>query len=362
MTNPNFKSKFRWPAEWEKQKAVWFSWPACAETWRAYQKQAEEAYLSFIPNVLKHQDVYLIVPNQDVARYVADKIGSTTYTLHCVEIPFNDSWIRDYGGLCVFPNSFLTDTLQSSTSLESANNADLSSSKTATILNFGYNAWGGKYPPWDSDNQVPIHMAKTLGQPYITIPIILEGGSIDVNGEGLGLTTTSCLLNNNRNPGILKYQLEDTLGDLLGVKHWIWLDSGIEGDDTDGHIDQLARFVSTNRILYARESNSQLPNHTSLEKNRIQLEKASQKYNLELIPIPMPTVYTLGDFAPPACYLNYLVINGAVIVPQFGVPEDKTALQIFTDLFPDRTIYPLHSRELVFGQGGIHCLSQCVFG
>jgi len=348
------EASYRWPAEWEKQDSVWFSWPANKLTWQNYQKAAIEAYQYFLPLVLKHQDVHLLVPDNTVAQDILNFIGSTAYTLHTHCLPYNDSWIRDYGGLSVFPQS------------ASVNNSQKNSSAPQTpvkphILNFGYNAWGGKYPPWDADNLVPVHMANILGVESHTIPLILEGGSVDVNGQGLGLTTASCLLNNNRNPGILKYQIEDGLGQLLGVKSWIWLSGGIEGDDTDGHIDQLARFTDPQTVVYAQELNTNRPNFHSLSQNKLDLQRAATQHLLNLVPLPMPTPYELGSFSPPACYLNFLILNQALLVPQFGVPEDDLVLKILESLFPRHTLYPLYSRELVFGQGGIHCLSQCSF-
>ena len=331
------------PAEWEPQRAVWFTWPQNADTWTPVWPEAEATYEIVIRHALRFQDVFLTASTQELKESLekrfADIRAKAAYKLDIVVCPTNDSWIRDYGG----------QTVRSTT-------AD---GKTKPVLlSYGFNSWGGKYPPWDADNAVPNFMAAHRGYELVEIPIVLEGGSIDVNGAGLVLTTRSCLLNLNRNPGLSLEEIEETLRRTLGVSDVLWLESGIDGDDTDGHIDDLARFTDARTIVCAVETDAADENYAALRANAAALHDYAKRLGLTVIEVPMPGRQIRAGLRTPATYMNFLILNGAVLLPVFDDPRDDAACALFAKLFPDREIVPIDCRSLVFGQGAIHCSSM----
>ncbi len=254
-------------------------------------------------------------------------------------VPTDDAWCRDYGALFVVDGH-----------------------GKSMALDFGFNAWGGKYRPWNRDAAVGASMAAILGVRRFVPGMVLEGGSVDVNGAGALLTTEQCLLDRNRNPGLDRVQVEARLKHSLGVKQVIWLEGGIEGDDTDGHVDAVARFVSADRVVAAVEPDERDANHRPLLANRARLEGArlSAGQRLEVVDIPMPDPLHWRGRRLPASYLNFYAANDLVLVPRFGRPQDEVAMDILGGCLPGRRIVPIDCRHIVIGLGAVHCLTQQV--
>ncbi len=304
------------------------------------------AYVAFISAALEFQPVYLLVNNlvkrEEARKALGSDLAKKPFPLHILEVPTNDSWIRDYGGITVEAKNVTGDTARLIT------------------LSWTFNSWGGKYPPWDKDNAVPARMAQERDREVLDIDFVLEGGSIDVNGKGLLLTTEQCLLNPNRNPQYNRDDIERILNGYLGVTDVLWLESGIAGDDTDGHVDDLARFVNESTIFCAVETDPLDENYAPLQNNLKALKQYAQSRNLTVIEIPMPARLVKADLRTPATYLNFLILNGGVLVPVFHDARDQATLECFKQYFPHRKIVPIDCRALVFGQGAIHCSSMQV--
>jgi agmatine deiminase len=258
------------------------------------------------------------------------------------QFPTNDAWCRDHGAIFVTRSG--------------------SAGAPLLALDFEYNAWGGKYPPFDLDNAIPGRMAEALGIPVQRIPMVLEGGSIEVNGKGALLTTEQCLLNENRNPTLDKATIEATLKSSLGVEQVIWLGDGIVGDDTDGHIDDLTRFIAEDQVVTVMEHNPADPNYHALQENRERLESVRllDGRPLRVIELPMPAPLWRGTERLPASYANFYVGNRVVLLPTFNCPADEEAAAILARCFPGRRIVSLDCREVVVGLGTFHCLTQQV--
>lgn len=331
------------PAEWEPQRSVWFTWPQNADTWTPVWDDARATYETVIGHALRFQDVNLLASTPalkaELEARLAPACAGKPHALAIHVCPTNDSWIRDYGGQTV------RGTAQDG-------------SVRPVLVSFGFNSWGGKYPPWDADNAVPDYMAAHRGYTRVDVPMVLEGGSIDVNGEGLLLTTESCLLNPNRNPTLAREQIENALRESLGVRHVLWLESGIDGDDTDGHIDDLARFTDARTVVCAVESDPADENHGALQRNAERLRAYAAQHGFRVIEVPMPGRQIRAGLRTPATYMNFLILNGAVLLPVFDDPRDAATIELFRDLFPGREIVPVDCRALVYGQGAIHCSSM----
>jgi agmatine deiminase len=228
------------------------------------------------------------------------------------------------------------------------------------LIDWEYNAWGGKYPPFDFDNAVPGHVAKVLGMKRYSPGIILEGGSVDGNGAGTILTTTSCLLNPNRNADLPQREVEQYLADYCGAKKVLWLEGHFAGDDTDGHIDQLARFVGPRTVVTIREDDPSDENHEPLADNIRRLESMTDQdgHPLEVVSIPLPAPKFQDEQRLPAGYCNFYIANGLVLVPTFRDPADQVAIDTLARLMPDRQVVGLDSLDLIWGLGSFHCLSQ----
>jgi len=269
------------------------------------------------------------------ARAVLDGLSMERVTFY--RIPTNEPWCRDHGPI------FLT------------RNAD----PRLAIVDWDYNAWGGKYPPCDLDEVVPTRAAQFLHLPVFYPRMVLEGGSIEVNGAGALLTTESCLLNPNRNPSLGRAEIEQRLRDYFGVEDILWLAEGIEGDDTDGHIDDLARFVSENTVVTVVEENREDKNYEPLQENLARLRQCKvEQGEIEIVTLPMPKKVVREKQRLPASYANFYIANACVLVPTFADPADEAALSIFQRLFPDRRVIGIDCRELIWGLGTFHCLTQ----
>jgi agmatine deiminase len=253
-------------------------------------------------------------------------------------IPTNEPWCRDHGPIFIVREK----------------------EPRMAVVDWDYNAWGGKYPPYDLDEVVPTKIAEQLKLPVYYPKLIMEGGAIDPNGTGALLTTTSCLLNPNRNANRSQTQIEQALRDYLGVTQIIWLGDGIEGDDTDGHIDDITRFVAPNAVVTAVEKDPNDPNHEPLQKNLeiLKAVKLSDGSSLEIATLPMPPRIEREGRRLPASYANFYIANKVVLLPVFGAPTDRKAGSVLKKCFPDRKIVPIDCRALVWGLGAFHCLTQ----
>lgn len=325
------------PAEWLPHQATWLSWPHNPETWPGVLDAAQAAIAEVIIALAPHEQVVVNVGSEAEREAVAKRIGGRVpgERVQLERIATDDAWIRDYGGIVVGTPGGMA------------------------IVDFDYNAWGGKYPPFEQDRAVAELMATRLGLPRIRCDIVLEGGSVDVNGHGLGLVTEQCLLNPNRNPSLNRADIEQCLNEFLGIGEVIWLGNGIEGDDTDGHIDNLARFVSEREVVtvVADEAN---PNHAALADNRRRLEdfrdRAGRGFEVIELPLPEPVVH--DGVRLPASYANFYIANDVVLVPAYGGPADEQVRGILGDCFPGRTIRSIDCRSLIVGLGALHCLTQ----
>jgi agmatine deiminase len=252
-------------------------------------------------------------------------------------IPTNEPWCRDHGPI------FLTRDRE----------------PRLAVVDWDYNAWGNKYPPFDLDEVVPTRLAEILKLPVFYPDMILEGGSIDVNGAGALLTTESCLLNKNRNPDLSREQIEYRLRDFLGVRDVLWLGDGIAGDDTDGHVDDLARFVSERTVVTVVERDRGDENYAPLQENLARLRKMKiDDRNVDIITLPMPGKIVREGMRLPASYANFYIANGCVLVPTFADSNDEIALSVLRECFPTRRMIGIDCRELIWGLGTFHCLTQ----
>ena len=329
---------YRWPAEWEPHQATWLAWPHNQETWPGHFEPIRPQMARFVRAIADVEPVHVLAGGDSVMHSARLWVGDhPRVRLHA--ICTNDAWCRDYGPI------FLQPTGQAAPAL----------------IDWGYNAWGNKYPPFDYDNAVPKQIAKWTGHDRFCPGIVLEGGSIEGNGSGLLLTTEQCLLNPNRNPGRSRQQIEQVLHDYLGVRKTIWLNGGeMAGDDTDGHIDQLARFVDPQTVVVAVEEDPSDENYGPLQENYVLLQTATdlQGRRLQVVPLPMPRPKFQDGQRLPASYCNFYVANGICVVPQFDDSADAEAVAILQSLLPERRVIGLPALDLVFGLGAFHCLSQ----
>jgi len=335
---------YRMPAEWSPHQATWFSWPHNVDTWAEYLPAVERVLAEAVAALAKGELVRINVRDSGhgyhVQKLLAGKVAPDRVVLH--QFPTNDSWCRDHGAI------FVT--------------RPAGDGPTLKALDFEYNAWGGKYPPFDLDNAIPPRMAAELGVPCESIPMVLEGGSIEVNGRGTLLTTEQCLLNPNRNPAMSRDAIEGRLRDLLGVTQVVWLGDGIVGDDTDGHIDDLTRFVGEDVVVTVVEQDPADENYAPLKENRERLAglQLPDGRPLRVLELPMPAPVRRGPVRLPASYANFYVGNRVVLLPTFNCPADEEAAAILARCFPGRRIVSLDCRDVVVGLGTFHCLTQQV--
>jgi agmatine deiminase len=338
---------YQMPPEWHPHEATWLSWPKDPLTWPERVPQAQAIFVRMIEVLAAHETVNLLVDDEETERAVRDRLTwpqAANVRLHRVRTV--DSWIRDYG-----PN-FLVRSLEGT--------SPVSSGSRLAYNDWGFNAWGGKYESLMADDAVPVALEPILGVPRFEPGLILEGGSIDVNGAGVVLTTEQCLLNANRNPGLSKDGIERALCDYLGASHVLWLGEGVAGDDTDGHIDDIARFVSETTVVIAVEEDPADANYAPLQDNlrRLQAARDPRGRPYEVVTLPMPGP-VLADGEPlPASYANFYVANGVVLLPVYGHANDRRAADVLQRLFPSRRVVPIDCEPLVWGMGAIHCVTQ----
>jgi len=330
---------YRMPAEWEPHAATWLSWPRREGiSFPGAFDRVMPTFRAMVAALIESEPVCINVSNgahEAEARAVLKGLAPDQITYY--EIPTNEPWCRDHGPI------FLTRR----------------EDPKLAIVDWGHNAWGGKYPPFDLDDVVPTRVAQTLGVPVWQGGMILEGGSIEVNGRGALLTTESCLLNKNRNPELKREQIETRLREYLGVNEILWLSAGTEGDDTDGHIDNLARFVEERTVVCVVEEDPSSVNYEPLQENFARLTKMRVGGDpLEIVTLPMPAKIERDDLVMPASYANFYIANTSVLTPTYGDPNDAPAIAALSKLFPRRKIVPIDCRELIWGLGAFHCLTQ----
>jgi len=331
---------YRMPAEWEPHAATWLSWPRREGiSFPDSFDQVLPALRAMVAALVESEPVCINVINgahEAEARAVLDALPQQECITY-YEIPTNEPWCRDHGPIFV------------------TRDAD----PKLAIVDWDYNAWGNKYPPFDLDEVVPTRIAEILKVPVFYPRMILEGGSIEVNGAGALLTSESCLLNKNRNPGLSRDEIEQRLRGHLGIREILWLGDGIEGDDTDGHIDDLARFVSETTIVTVVEKKPDDANYKPLQENleRLRAMKVGGR-KIDIIILPMPKKIVREDLRLPASYANFYIANTCVLVPMFNDPADKVALSILRDCFPNRRVVGIDCRELIWGLGTFDCLTQ----
>lgn len=331
----------RMPAEWSPQEATWISWPHNPDTWPGVLEAARVSMSDAVVALAQVGRVHINVNDEatrgDVERRLRGRVPDGQVRLE--SIVTNDAWIRDYGAIIV---------------------RDAEAPGGFAACDFGYNAWGGKYPPYDRDQAVARQMAERLGLPRHQSELILEGGSVEVNGEGLGLVTEQCLLNPNRNPGKSRAAIESVLAEFLGIDEAIWLGDGVVGDDTDGHIDNLARFFGPTSVVTIVEADRSDPNHAPLADNlaRLKAFRDTRGRALDVVELPVPAPVMHEGQRLPASYANFYIANEIVLMPAYGGPGDDVARGILAECFPQRRIVPIDCRPLVVGLGALHCLTQ----
>lgn len=333
---------YYFPAEFASHRATWLSWPHKDASWPGKIQTIYPYYAEFIKWLAKSERVCINVTDEKMKTFAVAHLEKAGVDLSQVDFflfPTNDAWCRDHGP------AFLVNP---------------SATQSKVIVDWNYNAWGGKYPPFDLDDVIPTRIAEHFGLPVYHPGIIMEGGSVEFNGKGTLLTSTACLLNPNRNPDLDQGKIEWYLQQYYGVEQILWVDDGIVGDDTDGHIDDTVRFVNEDTVLTVVEENKQDENYHLLQQNLKQLQQMRllNGKQLNIIELPMPDAVVYEDQRLPASYANFYIANKYVIVPTFRGPKDDLALRTIQDAFKGREVIGIDSTEIIWGLGSFHCLSQ----
>jgi agmatine deiminase len=333
------KLGYRMPAEWELHAATWISWPRREGiSFPESFDRVLPAFRAMVEALISSEHVYINVSNgahEAEARHALRGLAMESVTFY--RIPTNEPWCRDHGPI------FLTRQKR----------------PRLAIVDWDYNGWGGKYPPYDLDEVVPTRVAEILRFPVFYPRMVLEGGSIEVNGAGVLLTSEGCLLNENRNPGFSRNEIEKRLRDFLGVRQILWLGQGTEGDDTDGHVDNLARFVSETTVLAVVEEDRSDANYEPLQDNLRRLcEMKIGSREIDIVTLPMPRKIVREGLRLPASYANFYIANSCILFPTYCDPNDQIALSTVQACFPDRDVIAIDCRELIWGLGSFHCLTQ----
>lgn len=333
---------YTFPAEFAAHEATWLSWPHKEASWPGKIQTIYPYYAQFIKALAKSEKVRINIGNDTMKNAAISYLQNAEVDLFHVEFfyhPTNDAWCRDHGP------AFLI-------------NPDAEQKKV--IVDWGYNAWGNKYPPYDLDDVIPTLIGKHYNLPVFNPGIVMEGGSVEFNGKGTVMTSTACLLNPNRNPHLNQQQIEEYLSNYYGVDQILWIDEGIVGDDTDGHIDDTVRFVNEDTVITVIEENKNDENYDLLQHNLKQLQQMRllNGKQLNIVELPMPDELIYEDQRLPCSYANFYIANQSVIVPTFRSAKDEKALQIIQQCFPSRKIIGIDSTEIIWGLGSFHCLSQ----
>ena len=332
------------PAEWSPHQATWISWPHKRESWPGKFEPVEPVMVRFAAAVTAHELLRINVLDAAHEKHVGQLLEghADPANVRFHRFPTNDAWCRDHGAI------FVT--------------RDGAGGPEGLALDFRFNAWGGKYPPFDLDDAIPPRMAGALGVPCESIDMVLEGGSIEVNGAGALMTTEQCLLHPNRNPAMTRDDIEARLRDNLGIEQIIWLGDGIVGDDTDGHVDDLTRFVAEDVVVTVVERDRKDENYDALAENRERLDAVrlagGRPLTVHEMQMPGPVVFE-GDRLP-ASYANFYIGNRCVVMPAFNDPADEAARRVLAACFPGRDVVAIDCTDLVLGLGTFHCLTQQV--
>ena len=341
MTKTPKELGFRFPAEFEQHESTWLSWPHKEASWPGKIETIYPAYSFFVRLLAQSEKVNINVVDEAMAKSAKEHLSKAGADLSRVAFhlhPTNDAWCRDHG-----PAFVVNDR-----------------EKKKAIVDWDYNAWGGKYPPHDLDDVIPTRVGAVLNLPVFYPGIVMEGGSVEFNGKGTILTTTACLLNKNRNPHLSKAQIESYLMDFYGQEQVLWLGDGIVGDDTDGHIDDITRFIDEKTVVTVIEHDRHDENFTPLQENLKQLQsmRLLNGKPLDIIELPMPSAVSHEGQRLPASYANFYICNRYVIVPTFRCTNDHKALEILQRHMPGREVVGVDSVDIIWGLGSFHCLSQ----
>ena len=332
---------YYFPAEFAKHDATWLSWPHKEASWPGKISSIYPNYCLFIKELVKGETVRINVNDKAMEAFAVKHLQQAEVDLNKIEFyfnPTNDAWCRDHG-----PAFLINPT-----------------TKEKAIVDWDYNAWGNKYPPYDFDDVIPTLIGKEFKLRVFNPGIIMEGGSVEFNGQGTILTSTACLLNPNRNPHLNQSQIEKYLRDYYGAEQILWVDEGIVGDDTDGHIDDTVRFVNEDTVLTVVEENKNDENYQLLQHNLKQLKQLRllNDKQLNIIELPMPDKVIYENQRLPASYANFYIANNSVIVPIFNCKKDDIALDIIQQCFKDRKVVGIDSTDIIWGLGSFHCMSQ----
>jgi agmatine deiminase len=333
---------WRMPAEFAPHRGTWLSWPHKEASWPGKFDPVPAIFAEIVGALVRREEVH-INATEEIEQAARLTLNAAAVPLANVSFhghPTDDSWCRDHGPIF----------------LQREGNGR----REEMILDWGYNAWGGKYPPFDQDDAIPTRIGAELDIPVVAPGPVLEGGSIDVNGLGTLLTTEQCLLNPNRNPELTKHEIERHLADYLGVTHILWLGDGIEGDDTDGHVDDLTRFVDPVTVVTAVEDDPRDANYRPLQDNLERLRHMTDQDGrpLRIVELPMPPAFFHEGQRLPASYANFYIANGVVLLPGYERARDEAARAVLQPLFPDRVVVIIDCLDLVWGLGAIHCVTQ----
>lgn len=334
---------YRMPAEWEPHEGTWLSWPHRRETWPDAFDEVPDVFVQIAKHLADSELVRINVANPVMAKGVKYLLEAAQVNMDSVRFhynPTNDAWVRDHGPIYVVK--------------------DTGGVRERAILDWDYNAWGEEYEDYQRDNLIPSRIADEFQETRFSPGMILEGGSIDVNGAGTLLTTESVLLNPNRNPHLTREQIEDRLKQYLGVTNILWLGDGIEGDDTDGHVDDLTRFVTADTVVTIVEPNPNDVNYRALRDNRERLDSMRDQSDnrMNIVDLPMPEPVVKNGMRLPASYANFLIANTVVLVPTYRSKHDAEAIDILQSFFPTRRVTGIDCTALVWGLGSIHCVTQ----
>jgi agmatine deiminase len=333
---------YYFPAEFAFHEATWLSWPHKEESWPGKIDAIYPYYGQFVKELSSGERVCININDSSMKTFAENCLLEAGVDLAKIEFffhPTDDAWCRDHGpAFLINPNA----------------------KQKKIIVDWNYNAWGNKYPPFDLDDQVPTLIANHYHLPVYYPGIIMEGGSVDFNGNGTLISSTCCLLNPNRNPQLNQGAIEDRLRAYYGVEQVLWVDEGILGDDTDGHIDDTVRFVNEETVLVVVEENENDENYNPLKRNLSKLRKMRllNGKQINCIELPMPDPVYFQDQRLPASYANFYIANKSVIVPVFQSSKDDQALRIIQECFPQRKVIGINSTEIIWGLGSFHCLSQ----
>jgi agmatine deiminase len=334
---------YYFPAEFAPQAATWLSWPHKEASWPGKIHTIFPFYSQFVKELTLGQKVCINVNDEAMKNFALGHLQNAGVDLSKVEFffhPTNDAWCRDHGpAFLINPNA---------------------TEHKKVIVDWDYNAWGNKYPPYDLDDVIPTLIGKQYNIPVFYPQIVMEGGSVEFNGKGTIMTSTACLLNPNRNPHLNQEQIEKYLYDYYGAEQILWVNDGIVGDDTDGHIDDTVRFTNEDTVLTVVEENKQDDNYNLLQDNLKQLQQMRllNGKQLNIVELPMPDAIDYDGQRLPASYANFYIANHAVIVPIFNCAKDDKALQIIQSCFPERKVIGIDSTEIIWGLGSFHCMSQ----